>query len=237
LYQALRAEGFDTYPDEEKIAAPVWEKLLRFSGNKTRSDLLTDLGLGKRVASIVAKRLMTLLTEKGGKLDTLLVSHEHFTAQESRARSALFIDGSENASVHFAVCCRPIPGDAILGYLGRGEGLEIHASECPVARKRHHKDRERFIPVEWADEPARTFEAGVVVTVINGKGVLAQVASALAAAEADISHLDMGKEAAQETIDLHFVITVRDRTHLAKVLRNLKRTHSVLRAERNKNST
>jgi GTP pyrophosphokinase len=142
------------------------------------------------------------------------------------------IDGTENASVQFANCCRPIPGDDILGYLGRGEGLEIHASDCPVARKRHNKDSERFIPVEWSDEPVRAFEAGVVVTVSNGKGVLARVASALASAEADISHLDMGQEAAQETTDLRFVIAVRDRTHLAKVLRNLKRTPSVLRAER-----
>jgi guanosine-3',5'-bis(diphosphate) 3'-pyrophosphohydrolase len=232
LHQALRAEGIASFPDEEKIAAAVWEKLLRFTGNKNRSDLLTDIGLGKRVAAIVAKRLVHLLSASGGKLDTLLLSHEHFSAQESHAHSALVIDGTENASVHFASCCRPIPGDAILAYLGRGEGLEIHADDCPLARKRRNKDSERFIPVEWADEPVRTFEVGLLVTVTNGKGVLAQVASALTTAEADICHLDMGKEAAQETIDLRFVIAVRDRVHLAKVLRNLKRTAPVLRAER-----
>jgi GTP pyrophosphokinase len=67
----------------------------------------------------------------------------------------LTLDGSENASVKFATCCRPVPGDAIVGYLGRGEGLVVHTATCPVAKKLKHKDSERFIGVEWADEPVR----------------------------------------------------------------------------------
>ncbi len=142
------------------------------------------------------------------------------------------VDGSENASVQYASCCRPIPGDAIVGYLGRGEGLVVHAQDCAVARKLHNKDSERFIAVEWSDELVKTFETGIVVTVNNGKGVLARVASALASSEADITHIDMGQEAAQETTDLRFVIAVRDRHHLETALRNLRRTPSVLRARR-----
>ncbi len=238
LLQALRAEGINRFPtDDDSSRAGIWDKLLRFTGNRNRSELLMDIGLGKRIASIVAKRMATLLAESGEKPDAVLLSRERFVTQESAGHAPVTLDGSENASVQFATCCRPIPGDAIVGYLGRGEGLVVHTADCAIARKLHHKDSERFIGVEWSDEPARAFEATVVVTVNNGKGVLARVASALASAEADITHIDMGQEAALETIDLRFVVAVRDRVHLADVLRALKRTPSVLRARRGSAST
>jgi guanosine-3',5'-bis(diphosphate) 3'-pyrophosphohydrolase len=232
LLQAMRAEGMEKLPDEDDAHQAIWEKLLRFTGSRTRAELLTDIGLGKRIASIVAKRLMTLLGEKGERPDALLMTRERFTSHESVSQGLVTLDGSENSSVQFALCCRPIPGDSIVGYLGRGEGLVVHVEECSVARRLKHKDSERFIGVEWSDEPVRAFETSVVVTVNNGKGVLARVAAALASAEADITHVDMGEEAAQDTMDMRFVIAVRDRIHLDTVLRNLKRTPSVLRAVR-----
>ena len=238
LLQALRAEGIEKFPTDDDAAtrSGLWDKLLRFTGNRSRSELLTDVGLGKRIASIVAKRMVALLAETGEKPDALLLTRERFTAHESTMQGEVTIDGSENASVQFAPCCRPVPGDSIVGYLGRGEGLVVHAEDCAIARKLRNKDSERFIGVDWSDEPVRTFETGIVVTVTNGQGVLARVASALAASEADIAHIDMGQEAAQETTDLHFVIGVRDRSHLEAALRNLRRTPSVLSAERSKNA-
>ncbi|MBK9235456.1 MAG: bifunctional (p)ppGpp synthetase/guanosine-3',5'-bis(diphosphate) 3'-pyrophosphohydrolase [Rhodoferax sp.] len=234
LAQALRAEGIEQLPGDSEEHRTIWDKLLRFTGNRTRAELLTDIGLGKRIAGIVAKRLVILLSEIGQKPDALLLTRERFGNQETISQGALILDGSENASVKFAACCRPIPGDPIVGYLGRGEGLVVHAADCPVARKLQHKDNERFITVEWSDEPIRAFETGVLVTVTNGKGVLARVAAALAAAEADIIHIDMGEDANQEAADLRFVIAVRDRPHLDNALRNLKRTPSVLQAARAK---
>lgn len=232
LAQALRAEGMERLPDDDIAHQPIWEKLLRFTGSRTKSELLTDIGLGKRIASIVAKRLMHLLTERGEKPDALLITRERYTAHENVSQGALTLDGAENASVQYAQCCRPVPGDIIVGYLGRGEGLMVHRAECTVAKRLQHKDTERFIRVEWSDEPVRSFETGLIVTVANGKGVLARVASALAATEADITHVDMGEEAAQDATDLRFVIAVRDSAHLEAVLRTLKRTSSVLRANR-----
>ena len=160
------------------------------------------------------------------------MTRERYTAHESISQGAVQLDGSENASVQFARCCRPVPGDEIVGYLGRGEGLVVHTAECGVARRLQYKDSERFLTVQWADEPVRVFETGVVVTVNNGKGVLARVAAAMAVAEADITHVDMGEEPAQDATDLRFTIAVRDKTHLESVLRTLKRTPSVLRAQR-----
>ena len=232
LAQALRAEGIEKLPEENDAPQGLWDKVLRFTGNKTRSELLTDIGLGKRIATIVAKRLLKLLVESGQKPDPLLLTLERFAPHESQTQDTVTIDGSENASVQFSTCCRPIPGDSILGYLGRGEGLAVHTADCIVAKKLQNKDSDRFISVEWSDEPVRTFEAGILVTVTNGKGVLARVASALASAEADIAHIDMGEDSAQDTTDLRFVIAVRDAAHLETALRSLKRAPSVLHASR-----
>jgi GTP pyrophosphokinase len=233
LLQSLRAEGFEGLPDHEGQHSGLWDRLLRFTGSRSREELLTDIGLGKRVAHIVAKRLVGLLSEIGEKPDPLLLSRERFTAHETVSQGSVLIDGSENASVQFAPCCRPLPGDPILGYLGRGEGLIIHTSDCGVGQRLQYKDRERFMGVEWSEEPARTFESELVVTVNNGKGVLARVAAAMTSAEADITRVNMADETTGEAaIELRFVIAVRDTSHLESVLRNLRRTPSVIQAHR-----
>ncbi len=234
LTHALRAEGIEELPASDPAHQTVWDKLLRFTGNKSRNELLMEIGLGRRIASIVAKRLSTLLIEGGAKPNALLLTRERYSAMEQGLQPPLMLDGSENTSVKYAPCCRPIPGEAIVGYLGRGEGLMVHCSDCAVVRRLQHKDSERFTAVEWSDELKRSFETGIVVTVANGKGVLARVAAALAAAEVDINHVDMGEEEAQEATDLRFIITVRDRAHLELALQKLKRIPAVLSAVRSK---
>lgn len=234
LAQALRAEGIAATPDEGDEHKPIWDKLLRFTGNRNREELLADIGMGKRIASMVGKKLAVLLAETGLKPDLLLISKERYALghDETVSQGVVTLDGSEGLSVQYATCCRPLPGDRIVGYLGRGEGLVVHTDDCPIGRRLLDKDGERFLEVEWADEPTRPFESALLVTVTNGKGVLARVAAALAAAEADITHVDMGMEPAQTATDLKFLVSVRDRTHLADVLRSLKRTPSVLKAQR-----
>ncbi len=232
LAQALRAEGIEALPAHEGPQRRLWERILRFSGNRSRSDLLTDIGLGKRIASIVAKRLAAMLIETGVKPDPLLMSRERYTAHESVSQTALLLDGSEGASVQFAPCCRPIPGDDIVGYLGRGEGVMVHTADCSVAQRLQHRDSERFIAVQWSDELTRPFETDLLLTVTEGKGVLARVASALANAEANITHLQMQPQSTESTTELRFTIAVEDRVHLARVIRGLKRTSAVLRIQR-----
>lgn len=234
LSQALRSEGLSSLPAEDGPYSATWEKLLRFTGSKSRSELLSDIGMGKRIAGMVAKKLAMLLAETGLKPDALLISTERYARghDESVSQGVVTLDGSEGMSVQYAPCCKPIPGDRIMGYLGRGEGLVVHAEDCPTGKRLLLRDSERFLEVEWADEPVRSFETALVVTVANGKGVLARVASAIAAAEADITHVDMGEEPAQTATDIRFTVAVRDRQHLADVLRSLKRTTSVIKAQR-----
>ena len=237
LTQALCAEGIDKLPTDDETSRHLWEKILRVSGNRSRADLLTDIGLGKRIASIVAKRIVKLLVETGQRPDALLISRARFTEHESVSQGSLLIDGSEGASVQLAKCCKPIPGDSIMGYLGRGEGLVVHTDDCAMAKRLVHRDSERFIAVDWSDEPSRSFETGLLVTVVNGKGVLARVAAAMAAAEADITQVDMAQESTQDAAELRFGVSVRDRVHLAAIIRGVKRTPSVLRVQRVKPGT
>ena len=238
LAQALRAEGIDRQrlSEDDDAHHATWEKILRFTGNRSRAELLTDIGMGKRIASMIAKRIVAFLAEKGEKPDALLMSRERYIPQESISQGGLVLDGSEKSSVQFARCCSPIPGDAIVGYLGRGEGLFVHTEDCAVAKRLQQRDIERFIAVDWSDEPTRTFETNLMVTVSNGKGVLAKVAAALASAEVDITHVDMGHEPANGATDLMFSVAVRDRVHLAAAMRNVRRTPSVLRVQRFKAS-
>ena len=232
LTQALRSEGMQQLPSQDDGHQQIWERLLRFTGNRTRSELLTDIGLGKRIASIVAKRLVVLMTEHGHKPDALLMTRERYTSHETVSQGGVTLDGSEGASVQYAACCRPVPGEPIMGYLGRGEGLVVHSSQCAVAQRLQHKDSERFIAVDWSEEPTRPFEARIVVTARNGKGTLARIAANLARSEADITHVDMDEQTAMDTIDLRFSIAVHDLQHLETALRNLRRTADVLRALR-----
>ena len=233
LAQALRAEGIEHLPAQDSAHQSTWDRLLRFTGSRHRDELLIDIGLGKRVASIVAKRLTVLLAELGEKPDPLLMSKERFTAHETVSQGSVALDGSQNASVKYPPCCHPIPGDPILGYLGRGEGLVVHTDSCAVGQRLLHKDRERFIGVEWSEEVVRAFEAPLLVTVSNGKGVLARVAAAIAQAEADITLVNMVDEVSgQDAIDLRFVVSVRNLAHLEAVLKALRRTPSVTQARR-----
>ena len=103
LSQALRAEGIEKFPDDDPAYQTIWDKLLRFTGNKSRADLLTDIGLGKRIANIVAKRMVNLLAENGQRPDALLLTRERFMTQESASLGALTLDGSGNASVKFEI--------------------------------------------------------------------------------------------------------------------------------------
>jgi len=237
LTQAIRAEGIEVLPEDSAQNHAIWDKLLRFSGNRTRSELMTDIGLGKRIAGIVAKRLAKLLIDSGEKPNVLLLTRERFATGDGITQGSVLIDGSEGSSIRFGNCCRPVPGDKLLGYLGRGEGLTVHAGDCQVAKKLQHKDSERFISVEWSDEPIRLFETGIVVTVDNGKGVLAKVANALALSEADITHIDMNEEATVGAMDVRFSIAVRDTHHLETAMKNLRRLTVVIKVQRSKNAT
>ena len=237
LAQALRAEGLPmpSLEPTDLAATALWQLLTRWSGNRNRGELLVDIGLGRKIAVIVAKRLSQLMLDKGIKPDAVTLTMGRYAPDDSfPAQGVVFVDGSVGNSIQLAPCCRPIPGDPIVGYLGRGEGLLVHTSDCTTGKRMFERDSERWMHVEWAEDLSRTFDTNLHVLVKNGKGVLAQVASSISSAEADIVHLDMDPEPADETIELRMQISVRDRVHFADVLRTLRRSPVVLKLSRYK---
>jgi GTP diphosphokinase / guanosine-3',5'-bis(diphosphate) 3'-diphosphatase len=236
LGQALRAEGLQlpgSSTEKDSPDAAIWQALARWSGNRSRGELLIDIGLGRKIATIVAKRLARLLAERGTKPDALTLTMGRYGSDDNvPSQGLVVIDGSEGATVQMAPCCRPIPGDDIVGYLGRGEGLVVHTAECSVGKRLFERDSERWMSVEWSEQPTRPFETGINLLLHNGKGVLAKVAAAVSAAEADITHIDMGAEPAAESTELRLLLSVRDRLQLASVIRQLKRSAAVMRVAR-----
>ncbi len=237
LAQALRAEGLPMPSSDpgDTPAASLWQQLTRWSGNRQRADLMVDIGLGRKIAVIVAKRLAHFMGERGIRPDAVMLTLGRYGQDDSATTQGMvFVDGSEGASIQLANCCRPIPGDQIVGYLGRGEGLLVHTGECPVGKRLFERDSERWMPVEWADEMSRAFETQLDVLVKNGKGVLAELASRISKSEADIIHLDMDAETLDETVELRVLVSVRDRVHLAETLRAVRRSTGVQRVARHK---
>jgi guanosine-3',5'-bis(diphosphate) 3'-pyrophosphohydrolase len=237
LAQALRAEGLalPSADPQDAEAAALWQQITRWSGNRSRGELLVDIGLGRKIATIVSKRLAQAMTERGARPDAVTLTLGRYGAGGDDAlptQGLVVIDGSEGASIRLATCCHPIPGDAIVGYLGRGEGLVVHTAECSVGKRLYERDSERWMVVEWAEQPQRSFETVVVLLLKNGKGAFARVAQAVSTAEADIMHIEMDEQRSTDTAELRLTLAVRDRQHLADLLRTLKRAPPVLKVAR-----
>ena len=235
LAQALRAEGLQLPPDDpdHEEAAALWQQLSRWAGVRHRDELLVDIGLGRKIAVIVAKRLAQMMAERGVRPDAVTLTLGHYAPDDAaHKQGVVFIDGSQDSTVRLASCCRPIPGDTITGYLGKGEGLLVHTADCRTGRRLYERDSERWMHVEWAEEPVRAFETALVIEVGNAKGALAQVASAISNAEADITRIDMGHEGGNEVAELRLLVAVRDRVHLAEVMRALRRAQPVVKVWR-----
>ncbi len=233
--QAYRAEGMEQLPPQDDEHRQVWEKLLRFANNKSIEDLFTDIGHGKRITTVIARQLATLMAELGEKPDAVLMSMERF-ADEQHHHQIIALDGSEKSSVKYAACCHPLPGDDIVGYLGRGEGLIVHTSDCSVGKHLHTKDAERFVDVEWAEHMTRRFPTAVTVTIHNRVGAVAGITAAIARSNANIGYISMSDDMNLEVMDVRLILQVRDRVHLAHVMRAIRRVPAAIRATRVKSA-
>ena len=198
------------------IPTEAWDQLVKSSGQKTIEELYTDIGLGKRLPSVVARRLL---------------AREDMSA-DSPSNMTLAIHGTEGMAIQLASCCQPIPGDPIIGSIRKGSGLVIHTHDCPNIRKSRSSDPQSWIDVEWEPEEGKLFDVRIKVEVKNKRGVLAQVAAAIADAGAIIEHVAMDSDAERLFTHLQFTIRVANRTHLASVMRGLRQIHEVTRISR-----
>ena len=212
LNQALTALG----------AAPAdmtdaqWEKFVRDAGAKTREEVLADIGLGKRLAAVVARRLLS--RGEPGPHDAPLPG-------------SVIIHGSEGMALQFAHCCRPIPGDPIIGLISKGQGMVIHTHDCPVVNKARH-DPERVLDVAWDTETRKLFDVSIKTVVANQRGVLARVAAEIAEAGSNIQNVAVDPGDDSSYTNMFFTLQVSNRLHLASIMRRLRRIPEVVRLTR-----
>jgi GTP pyrophosphokinase len=210
--QALNALG--TAPGD--IKEPQWEKFARDAGAKSREEVLADIGLGKRLAAVVARRLLSR-SEPG--------------PHDAPLPGSVIIHGSEGMAVQFAQCCRPIPGDPIIGLISKGQGMVIHTHDCPVVNKARH-DPERVLDVAWDAETRKLFDVSIKTVVANQRGVLARVAAEIAEAGSNIQNVAVDPEDDSSYTNMFFTLQVSNRLHLASIMRRLRRIPEVVRLTR-----
>jgi GTP pyrophosphokinase len=229
--QFLRTEGITEIPANADTKV-FWERLLHFSGNKNIDDLMLDIGMGKKVASMIAKRATHLLNEQGFRPDMVLLSEAHF--KNKTLQNEVLLDGSEGSrALQYAVCCSPVPGDMVVGYMGHGEGLIVHRTVCTHAQRLKNKDIDRFIPVDWSENITGSFDAKIYVCIHSQQGGLARLATVIAHHKADIARVYMPDEFyPHENNELHLKIKVSDNRHLEKIIRSLNEETIVIEVKR-----
>ena len=212
LNQAIAA----LQPTAETIEDSAWDKLLRDVGSATREEVFADIGLGKQLAIVVARRLLTLGEGDGNS---------------NRLPGSVMIRGSEGMALQYARCCNPIPGDPIIGYVKKGQGLVVHTHDCPIARKMRG-DPDKWLDVEWATDGKKLFAVNLRLMVSNELGTLARVAAEIADAGSNVDNLSIEPGDSSAYSNMVFTLQVHNRLHLAQMMRGLRRIPAVIRVTR-----
>jgi len=200
---------------------PAWEKLARASGANSREEILADIGLGKRLAAVVARRFAP-------GTDMIAITAAAVDEVTAARSSSIRIQGNEGQSVQLAPCCSPIPGDSLVAFIRLGHGLVVHTTDCPTARRLRAREPDRWMNVAWDEHTAHHFNTRIDVIARNERGVLGRIAAEVTAADSNITHVTM-QDDAMSTVTLHFTIQVAGREHLARVFRYLRRIPQVQR--------
>ncbi|HEY8510250.1 MAG TPA: bifunctional (p)ppGpp synthetase/guanosine-3',5'-bis(diphosphate) 3'-pyrophosphohydrolase [Steroidobacteraceae bacterium] len=200
----------------EDIAPETLATAIAELGMKDVDELYEKVGLGERLAPLVARRLLPATPAPDGSTPT--------------NPTPLAIAGTEGLLVTYARCCFPIPHDPIVAYLSAGRGIVIHRESC-VNVEDYRKHPEKWLAVTWQPSPERLFSSEIRVDVANRTGVLAAVAAAIASTETNIDHVSV-EERESNTSVLVFELKVRDRKHLARIVRLIRRMPDVLRVTR-----
>ncbi len=221
LNMALRA----LHVDPAVITEKQWHKVMRDYGAKEKIDILADIGLGKRVSLMVAHQLTA------GQPDL----HGVEKPKNSKVLDSITISGSEGMAVQFAPCCRPIPGDPILGFINKEKGLIIHTHDCPTTRK-FKLDPDKWLDVAWDSDNKKLFKVNVRVVVINERGMLAKLAAGISDVGANIDNVSVEEPDGSQYANVNFTVQVHNRVHLAELMRNLRKIPDVVRINRVKGS-
>ncbi len=183
--------------------------------------LFEEVGLGNRTAVLAARQLAKL---------SLDVNHSKLI--EAAPFHPLAIKGTEGVVVTYAKCCRPIPGDPISGYIEPGQGIMVHIEQCP-ALENYRQLPDKLIPLRWEEKVHGDFPVDVTIDILNQRGSLAALALVISEADSNIEHI-YAEEFDGRFFSVKLTITTRDRAHLAKILRKIRKSWNVIRVVRQK---
>jgi len=184
-------------------------------------DLLAEIGLGNAMSVVVAKNLLP------GEAPEAM-------PQASSKKHKLPIKGADGVLITFAKCCRPIPGDPIVAHVSPGKGLVVHHDSCRNIRG-YQKEAEKFMPVEWDDSGVtQDFVTEIKVDMLNHQGALANLTAAINASQSNIQSLNT-EERDGRVYSAYMRLTVRDRIHLADIMRKIRVMPDVIKVHRNRN--
>ena len=192
-------------------------------------DLLADIGLGNRMAYVVARRL---LAAEGAseEEDTQKISPDSIADSSEKP---LAIRGTEGLVVSFARCCNPIPGDPIVGYLSSGKGMVIHQENCRnLADNRHNS--EKTLHLTWDKDVSGEFTVELRVELEHQRGIIAQLATGITVADASIDKISVDERDGRVSV-VQLVVRVRDRLHLSQLIKRIRNLKGVMRITRLKN--
>jgi RelA/SpoT family (p)ppGpp synthetase len=245
LGERLLAQAAAAYSlDPARVDDAAWAELLREAQARDRDELLADIGLGRRLAAILARQLHRICARAAQSAGSVATATGNSAVEAGSAGAtvdggvpillvapAVQIQGAEGMALQMASCCSPIPGDEVVGQLRRDLGLLVHRSECASAQRARRADPERWLDLQWAEELVGLFGVDIDVRAVNDRGLLGRVAVAIGEAESNIARVSIEDEDGRD-VTIHFRIQVRDRRHLAQVLRGLRRVRQVVRVSR-----
>ena len=214
LNTALRA----LHVEPAQIKVKQWNKVMRDYGARDKAEILADIGLGKRISLMVAHQL-------------LASDDEHTQPNTQKSFDKITISGSEGMAVQFAQCCRPIPGDPILGFINKDKGLVIHTHDCNAISK-FKLDPNKWLDVEWDADDKRLFRVDLRVVVVNERGMLAKLAAGISDAGSNIDNVSAEEPDGSQYSTINFTVQVHNSVHLAELIRNLRKIPEVVRMNR-----
>jgi len=197
-----------------KVGKVRMHEALEELGIEDTSALFAQLGLGERLAPLTARYLVGK-TENG---------------KDEPSAASLVIAGTEGMVVSYGKCCNPIPGDSVMGYLSAGRGVIVHRNNCGnLSNFRKHPDK--WLSVSWENGVDRDFSSQISVDSVSKSGVLAEVAAVIGDSDSNIEQVSVANRH-EDCTELTFQLTVKNRTHLARIMRNVRNMPDVLRVSR-----
>ena len=217
LGQRLLEKALVAYQlDLSLLSEKTLQQELSYNHYGTMEELLEDIGMGNRLAPLVARKLAGARGENRDPEDD---------------RLPLAIRGSEGLMVTYAKCCYPLPGDTVIGHLSAGKGIVVHRDTCKNLLAEMRDAPEKCIPLNWDKDVEQEFTAALRIELVNKRGVLATLANVVSELGSNIDTIDMaGKDPTLSIINV--TLTVKHRVHLARIIKRLRTVDNVVRIHR-----